>query len=64
MDSSSTLIIGDYDKLNGHVDLLLSKYGFVEKLENVYEKKHEYHPNKYISSNARLNLDYYPYYQK
>lgn len=65
MDSSSTLIIGDYDKMNGHVDLLLSKYGFVEKVENVYEKEHEYHPNKYISSkNARLNIDYYPYYSE
>ena len=64
MDSSSTLIIGDYDKLNGHVDLLLSKYGFVQKVENVYEKRQTNQQNRYISSNPRLNVNYYPYYPK
>jgi len=38
MDSSSTLIIGDYDKEDAHVDLLLQKYGFRESVDNVFER--------------------------
>ncbi len=65
MDSSSTLIIGDYDKLTGNVDLLLEKYGFVEKVSNVYEKLQDNkQQNIFISSNAKSNIDYYPYYYK
>lgn len=38
MDSSSTLIIGDYDRFNGNIDVILLKYGFIEKIDNVFEK--------------------------
>ena len=57
MDSSSTLIVGDYDKLPGNVDLLLEKYGFVERVPNVYEKPKTIR----ISHNAKSNINYYPY---
>lgn len=39
MDSSATLIIGDFDKEEAYTGDLLKKYGFVEtKVENVFEK--------------------------
>ena len=57
MDSSSTLIVGDYDKLPGNIDLLLEKYGFVERVPNVYEKPKTIR----ISYNAKSNINYYPY---
>lgn len=38
MDSSSILIIGDFDQDNTNIGMLLRKYGYVEKLDNVFEK--------------------------
>lgn len=66
MDKSSTLIIGDYDKFDANLDLLLEKYGFEEKIENVFEKTQQYSQKykKYSCEGANENynslyLDYY-----
>ena len=39
MDSTSTLIIGDYDQDKANIDLLLIKNGFKEKINNIFEKE-------------------------
>lgn len=64
MDPTSTLIIGDYDKEEAHIDWLLKNYGFVEtKIKNVYEisnKRKQENINETYASTYYQNKNYYP----